>query len=224
MHFNYHLAHLISAAVFALLISSAFGAFQECEYGQISVNGVCQVVPCSDDSSCSQYQDYCKGIAGEGSTKAYAYCGIAAPRSCKCMIIQEVTVNFAKKCNRNLDGSSKCDPGQICSPKNQCIDDPKCGFTGEKCSPSRGCCGDLMCHSRKGYTETECYATAFVGEDCSSGIPCELGSECLQDKKICSKRDNDGCDDREDMCRSNSYCEHTGLASGVNKACTERIP
>ncbi|KAK5827646.1 hypothetical protein F5H01DRAFT_257414, partial [Linnemannia elongata] len=107
-------------------------------------------------------------------------------------------------CNRSLDGkiSSRCKSDEICSPENECIQDPGCAFQGEDCDPEKCCEG--FCHLRLTFSTKSCHANAFPQEDCSSGIPCESGSDCIDGK--CSLRPGDSCERSGSVCPRNGGC------------------
>jgi hypothetical protein len=187
---------------------------QECKTRDtFPIDGSCQHIRCSNDDACSSYAKYCDQY---GIICKFNY----GNKECLCRGKWEGDrYGNSGGCNRALNGNDKCKTGEVCPPGSgaKCIPDPKCSFFGEQCDTQSCCANNGYCHQRKGTTGKTCLNTAFVKEECTGGIPCENGSQCING--ICSLRPNDSCDDGG-VCPSNTSCQHIGLNdSNINKAC-----
>ncbi|KAI8079913.1 uncharacterized protein BX664DRAFT_250793, partial [Halteromyces radiatus] len=112
-------------------------------------------------------------------------------------------------------GRITCPPGKVCI-NEICVDPPSCASHGQRCD-KKGCCNGLFCHQRKLSDHPACMEKAFIGEDCSGGIPCDGTSQCIGGQ--CSLKIGSSCDDGG-VCPYGSSCKHTNAFQlGTNKVC-----
>ncbi|CAO3601466.1 unnamed protein product [Absidia cylindrospora] len=200
--------------------AAAAAAAKICGANEMPVNGKCQQVKCSGRAAiCLQYQKYC--ISNNlGTSNCFAYSGL-----CECDSYKTRATN--KKmyyCEKHAD----C-PGENknCLSSRYCLiyakSTPSCIPSGNPCAPKdpkKKCCDGTFCHTRYGPGSYSCVSTAFVREKCGSsnkGIPCEVGSTCLNGK--CALRRGDGCDAADSVCSPGLTCKHVAYSEGVNKEC-----
>ncbi|CAO3601467.1 unnamed protein product [Absidia cylindrospora] len=184
----------------------------------------CTVVTCSIKTyqKCNAYTSYCANKKlGE------ARCNFSNNR-CACGLFGWLHRPASQRCTP----SSTCPNNQECVlPRGDCVATrtvpvrrPCIGYN-QPCSPTGGkkCCQQdsgtpLYCHAH-GMTKNKytCRRTAFVGDACGSGIPCEGSSQCVKQK--CSLREGDACKGREQLCISPMRCQDKGISGGVYNVC-----
>ncbi|KAI8079904.1 uncharacterized protein BX664DRAFT_249448, partial [Halteromyces radiatus] len=103
-------------------------------------------------------------------------------------------------------GRITCPPGKVCI-NEECVDPPSCADHGQRCD-KKGCCDELHCHWRPSFGTAAppvCVENAFIGEDCSSGIPCEGTSQCIGGR--CSLKRGSNCDFDGAICPHGMSCQ-----------------
>jgi hypothetical protein len=217
------------------------------------VNGTCTYIRCNEfgmkDFNCMKYNDHCHNNFGTqsfcyGADKYGCVCGNstelmkAKPKCHKSQECPQCDEGYRPSCSLGQCFCGQipqkqcslfwggCPTGKVCDPRDlHCIKPPQCSFYGKDCDKQPCCSFSGHCHKRQWSSTPACLNTAFIGEDCTSGIPCDGTSQCIQGK--CSLKVGSGCDHADAVCPEGTTCQHVsakaGYMEGVNKMCVCNI-
>ncbi|KAI8079902.1 uncharacterized protein BX664DRAFT_317794 [Halteromyces radiatus] len=205
--------------VFALLGSTTGGEVSPICDGNHAIT--CKSEPI--DKICNDHIKHCKNPNYDTAfcNSQYCYCADAT-------VAAFVTGPPPPKKCTNASGCPKCSGKGVETCENKkcgCRYPPakppapsSCVDFRQPCNDQKRCCPGLYCHKRTFTDHPTCEHTAFGGDDCSSGIPCEDWAQCIGGR--CSLHAGDDCDFDGAVCPYGWHCGYQPYSvAATHKVC-----